>query len=68
MRKQSKIMAKKKRYEFQGHGYDLDDGFERRAKKKAVRDEHKEHWKFNPREDYGDSENEAEDWEGHHPG
>ena len=60
-------MAKKKRYEFRDHSYDYDDGFERKAKKKAIRDEHKEHWKYDPREDYGDQEDDADDWEGYHP-
>ena len=59
-------MAKKKRYEFRDH-YDYDDGFERKAKKKAIRDEHKEHWKYDPREDYGDQDNETDDWEGQYP-
>lgn len=58
-------MAKKKRYEFHGHDYDHDDGFERKAKKKAIRDEHKEHWKYDPREHYGDQDD-ADDWEEHY--
>lgn len=56
-------MSKKKRYEYFERG-DTDDFFERRAKKKAMRNEHKEHWKFDPKDfqydqedDYHEEEN-----------
>lgn len=59
-------MSKKKRYEY----FDRkdEDLVERRARKKATRDTHIDHWRFNPKDTYTDdaeNENEIDDWEGH---
>lgn len=56
-------MSKKKH-----NGYfDRDELIERRAKKRAMRDDHKDHWRFNPKDNYTDEDNayETDDWEGH---
>jgi hypothetical protein len=59
----------KKKY----NGYlDRDEMIERRAKKRAMRDDHKENWRFNPNENYveesGDDRSETESWERYRSG
>lgn len=40
-------MSKKKRYEYTDHN-DREEYYERRAKKKAMRDDHKNRWHYRP--------------------
>ena len=57
-------MAKNKH---NGH-FDRDELIERRAKKRAMRVDNEDHWRFSPKDTYTDEDNEDEidSWEGHH--
>lgn len=52
-------MSKKKRYEYSERSVN-EDFYERQAKKKAMRDDHKDRWKFNP-SDYEEPEEDFEE-------
>jgi hypothetical protein len=58
-------MSKKKRYEYFERSNE--DYSERRAKKRAMREEHKDKWRYN--QEIGDEDgfqDEVDDWEGYH--
>jgi hypothetical protein len=43
--------------------FDRDEMKERRAKKRAMREDRKEHWRFSPKDAHGDpEEEETTDW------
>jgi len=55
-------MSKKKRYEYHSNThFSREELKERRVKKRAMRDDHKENWKFDPK-DYDDADFD-EEWD-----
>lgn len=48
--------------------FEYEDLVDRRNRKRAMRDDHKDHWKFDPNQLNEDYDYEADGWEGHHSG